>query len=467
MTFSKKIVIIGTGLGGSVLAHALKDVKNIELNIVEFDKSQARLMSVSGVPYSQDAKTASFGLGGTTKLWHNGLIEIEESIFKEKWPYNKNVLDPYYLLAWRMFVGKKYDAIIESSLKLKCHLVDCGIREGFLNSFLYYPYKRLNAWKNFGSLSGANLINGCVDKLIHEVNDSDCKIVAVKVVRNGVESLLSGDIFILACGGLATPKLLRHMSSEIPLLNLKNAGRFYEDHPTCFVADITTKKPFYKYWNFRILKSGFLRYPIRIKNDNLLISFQIRPRANTNAKKIIKSHISTIRNNPFSFYSYFKLLSSINDLFDLLSIKFGINLPTNRYSLLMVAEQIPNDSLAINSFDRNSIHVNWKIDSSYIELIEKSIHEFINGIDFIDSYNIYPGWSEELHSSCHHSGTAKMGLSPLTSVCDENGLVFNFSNLFICDASMIPSSGYSNTGLTIAALAHKLAAFICKSLTVK
>ena len=32
------------------------------------------------------------GLGGSTQYWHNGLIEIEDSIFASRWPFPKSTL---------------------------------------------------------------------------------------------------------------------------------------------------------------------------------------------------------------------------------------------------------------------------------------------------------------------------------------------------------------------------------------
>jgi choline dehydrogenase-like flavoprotein len=62
-----------------------------------------------------------------------------------------------------------------------------------------------------------------------------------------------------------------------------------------------------------------------------------------------------------------------------------------------------------------------------------------------------------IFSSAHHSGTARISQSPENGVCDMNLKVHAFSNVYICDGSAIPASGYSNTGLTIAALAVRLA----------
>ena len=53
-----------------------------------------------------------------------------------------------------------------------------------------------------------------------------------------------------------------------------------------------------------------------------------------------------------------------------------------------------------------------------------------------------------------------MSASPSNGVCDENGRDHGMKNLYVCDGSLIPSSGYANTGLTIAALALRLADYL-------
>ena len=50
--------------------------------------------------------------------------------------------------------------------------------------------------------------------------------------------------------------------------------------------------------------------------------------------------------------------------------------------------------------------------------------------------------------------------SPQHGVCDVNAKVHGARNLYVCDGSLIPASGVSNTGLTIAALALRLAAHL-------
>jgi choline dehydrogenase-like flavoprotein len=55
----------------------------------------------------------------------------------------------------------------------------------------------------------------------------------------------------------------------------------------------------------------------------------------------------------------------------------------------------------------------------------------------------------------HQCGTARMGADPSTSVVDGHCRSHDHSNLFIVDASVLPTSAAVNPALTIAALAHR------------
>ena len=57
----------------------------------------------------------------------------------------------------------------------------------------------------------------------------------------------------------------------------------------------------------------------------------------------------------------------------------------------------------------------------------------------------------------HQCGTARMGEDPATSVTDAFGRCHDHPNLWICDASLLPTSAAVNPSLTIAALALRQA----------
>lgn len=63
----------------------------------------------------------------------------------------------------------------------------------------------------------------------------------------------------------------------------------------------------------------------------------------------------------------------------------------------------------------------------------------------------------------HETGTARMGSDPANSVVDANCQVHGIGGLYVVDASVLPSAGAVNTGLTIMALALRAGDHIAQS----
>ena len=64
---------------------------------------------------------------------------------------------------------------------------------------------------------------------------------------------------------------------------------------------------------------------------------------------------------------------------------------------------------------------------------------------------------DDANDGLHHSGTTRMGSSPETGVVDPDLRVHGVKNLYVCGASVFPSSGYANPTLTAMALGVRLA----------
>ena len=463
----KEIVIVGAGLGGCVLAHSLADKWNI--TIIEQGGSlpllQNRVKDIDA-PALTDPHICS-GLGGTTILWHNGLIEIEESIFNNRWPFSKLSIEKYYEQAIFLLSGKDRNLIKEKSKLLLKKYISAGFNENCFEEWLFYPKTRINPWEKFKLKNRVNLIEG---EVIDAKLGLDNNIKNLKVNRNGIIEEIEGDIFVFATGGLSTPILLDKICKTNTKLKISNIGYNYEDHPTVLVGDLKLSKPLFKLWNFPCA-NGNLRLPLMVTVDGLRISFQLRPSANSKVitrKKRVKSVINELRNNWFNPRLYFRLLTHMDDLMEILSFKFNINFPTSSYSLLMVAEQPPSKFRAIWEGDNSSINRKWILDDDLIDIYNQGIKKILHLLEGnIISANIYKNWKSGIFSSSHHSGTARMASTASEGVCDSNIKVFGTENLYICDGSVIPGTGMANTGLTIAALGLKLADHLNKWKSVK
>ena len=62
-----------------------------------------------------------------------------------------------------------------------------------------------------------------------------------------------------------------------------------------------------------------------------------------------------------------------------------------------------------------------------------------------------------VYGNWHHLGTTRMHRDPAHGVVDERCRVHGVDNLYISGGSVLPTGGYANPTLTIAALALRLA----------
>ncbi|MDO8500598.1 MAG: GMC oxidoreductase [Gemmatimonadaceae bacterium] len=401
------------------------------------------------------------GLGGTTALWHNGLIEVDEDIFQEKWPFCKSELAPYYTQAYPKLAGAPQSAVMAAVETLREKYLAIGFPEKKLGQGLFFPRQRVNTWHSLKLKGRVKVVEGEVTALLY---DGKREVRHLLVKSADGEHKVSGDVFILAAGGLGTPLLLQKLAEHFPLPALQQAGLHYEDHPSAFVGEITLDAPLYNLWNYPAPHTdGNLRLPLVVKQDGLQVSFQLRPAAiyhrTPHPRVRVRSVLTELRNEPFNPRPYFRLLTHWDDILDILSFRFRIHLPTQHYSLLMVAEQPPATTRNVwGDKESPNIYRKWDMPATYILSLQKSIHQALNILgNMVTNANVFPCWPSNIFSSSHHSGTARMAASPDQGVCDKNGRVHGLENLYVCDGSLIPASGYANTGLTIAALALRMA----------
>jgi hypothetical protein len=456
-----RLIIVGAGLGGCCLADAMAD--EWDVTVVEL-RASTSMPEDAIVDVGRPAVTRphlSYGLGGTTSVWHNGLIEIGSDVFAKSWPFPKTELKPYYAEAFTKLSAVTQELVSEVVATLKQKMLAHGVPGDLVDQGLFYPKRRINVWEKFSLRHRVRLIEGEVLDFLQD-GVGGVSGVVVRSVNARSTLLIEGDVIVLAAGGLGTPLLLQKLAQSNSSVALQQAGRHYEDHPTGFVAEVTLNEPIYKLWNFSApgLK-GNLRLPIVIEQDGLQISFQFRPAAQFGSRTKVSSILNELRNEPYNFRNYLKLFSHADDILDILSFRFGLRWPTKRYSLLMVAQQAVSSEVCIwRNADSAAVLRNWVLDETYMARLEQAIHKVLDRLSCRKTAQIFPGWAADLMSSAHHSGTARMHTSPNEGVCNENAQVHGVRNLYVCDGALVPASGYANTGLTIAALALRLANFL-------
>jgi len=106
-------------------------------------------------------------------------------------------------------------------------------------------------------------------------------------------------------------------------------------------------------------------------------------------------------------------------------------------------------SLTLSEKDRET--------TNHVKALIRKIYDDLGGSDVIEvtGPERVPPWLS------HHMGTCRMGDNAETSVTDANLRVHGSPNLFLLGSAVFVTGGASNPTLTIAALAHRLADFLC------
>jgi hypothetical protein len=459
------ILIIGTGLGGCYLADGL--CEKYRVTMVEMGGAKPllrdRIKDVAdpGITYPQ----VESGHGGTTKVWHNALMEIDQTIFDTSWPLAKDLLRPYYSKAFQALAGTNRDNIIFHGNRLKRKLIEIGFSQCLLNQFMYIPKNRINSWEKLQLKGRVLSVCGEVVRLIPSENSS-VKGIEVITPKDG-KITIEADLIVLAAGGLGSPLLLQDLAKTMHLVSLTNAGFNYDDHLMAYVGEVELTKPLYKLWDLPIKSqngNGTVRIPLSLYLNDLQFSFQLRPAHQISLSKPrteIRSVLTNLRNFPFRLKNYWQLIINIDDIFEILSFKFNLRVPTRKYSILMVSEKPLTEYSAVWKSGPFEISRRSEANSNYVDIANKAIENIINELKPITSkVNIFKDWKKNAYSAAHHSGTARMSNSVADGVCDKNGKVHSVANLFVCDGSLIPRSGFVNTGLTIVALAMRMADYL-------
>ena len=453
----KKVVIIGSGLGGTILAYELLK-KNFDIHVVDpfIKKPQNKLPDLNLIDKKGkkiNSKFMGVGLGGSTQFWHAGLMEIERKIFNKSWPYKYHSLKKYISLAFELISGQKINDVSKIQRKLKYFYYKEGIDSNLLpNIAIYYPRKVENLWNKFNLYNEVNLYFSKIKKWVR-INNNFKYIV----LENG--QVVQGDIFIIAAGGIITPTILEKISTDTGFIFSNWLGAGYECHPATFVAKIEFKKSkFSKICNFQT-PNGSLRQPLLVYESGLPISFFLRPNIDLNRdkrKKYLKNYFKYVFKKSFKNLNLVIFVKNFIKLNNFIKEKFLKNY-SNLFVLHMAASiPITKSKTIYKKKNRliNKFYLDKKLKIIYNNATDKIIQKLF---PLIKNYKLINRDLNNLGPSAHNSGTARISQNSKNGVCDKEGKIYNSKNLFVCDASLIPNSGISNTGLTIAALAIKQA----------
>ena len=121
--------------------------------------------------------------------------------------------------------------------------------------------------------------------------------------------------------------------------------------------------------------------------------------------------------------------------------------------LYAMSEDLPNPESRVTLVN-GQVRLDWKRSNweAHLALVRK-----LKGVLRKAGYPIVLSSPFDRRTPSHQCGTARMGNDPKTAVVDSNCRSFDHPNLYIVDASVLPTSAAVNPALTIAALALRSA----------
>ncbi|OBA19494.1 long-chain fatty alcohol dehydrogenase [Metschnikowia bicuspidata var. bicuspidata NRRL YB-4993] len=502
-------VIIGSGAGAGVVAHTLardghkclvlekgRYFKPSELN---FDDAQGykSLYENGGMLSTENSQMiilagATFG-GGTTVNWSACL----ETPFKVRSEWHKKH-------GLNFVATEEYDSDLDYVLKQmgasKDHITHSKSNQILLDGCAKLGYKVKEIRQNIGThkshscgfchlgckwgVKQGSMVNWLRDAAANGTEFMD-QVVVKKIIKNGKNvaagiecvnirngfkfTIRGPKKYVLSGGSLQTPVLLQKSG-----FRNKHIGRNLKLHPVTTV---------FAFWD-------------KTKSDphHNSIMTTVCIEAEDLDGDAHGAKIETLLHTPFIETAFMPWLSSEKTRRDMLRYQLTsafIVLTRDTLSGTVSFDPYKPDTLvidyAINKFDRHNMAkaILVTMDVAYIEGATEIVHPYFRGGNFISTtpkgnraisdpdYQKFRKHCAALelsvygcgYGSAHQMSTCRMsGLGPSDGACDIKGRLYECDNVYVADASVMPTASGANPMVSTMALSRHIAKEICRDL---
>jgi len=472
------VCIIGSGPAGTTLGTELvkKGVRTLMLEsggsvlrwVVDSRLKKLAAYQVTGNSDYPLKHSRARAVGGTSNFWTGRCTRFHPSDFEahpytppeNPWPVSYRELDAYYERAeasLRVRGGAPTEFAPRRShpLPLKPRNNISGLKSivekaGIVldDSPTATPRKSIRFFRVqkeilppfIGSDSGTFISGVDVTRL---VTNSSRKVSGAEItLPDGTKKTARAKLFIVACGGIESPRLLLFSRSERFPTGIGNAndlvGRFFNEHPAVnFYASINHTRS-------TIMPSNNIgrshQYYQEFRKQGLGSALFVFRQA-----WLLPHH-----NMPLKLANIPRNLKAILGRLKKATLYIGATIEmklSNANRVVMSKEQS-------DCFGNPIAHLHFNYadeDLKTLDLCRQYIRRFYDQIGATDVQEAPISWSR------HHQGTCRMGDNPRASVVDRNLRVHEVPNLYVCGSEVFVTGGAMQPCLTITALAHRLA----------
>lgn len=508
-TPNEPIVIVGGGTMGLFLAHELM-LRNVPVIIIEagtesiqtFDESEYQII---GHPHSGTSIGRSKGLGGTSNLWGGQLAEFIQADFDNKNTYSQ----PAWPVDWKDI--KPFFSKVYEKLGLKIPVDDYSSElfsmDGNIKLELFHTYwlkspSFLNHFLNDLKESPIVTImtNTIVSNLLFE--GDVCK--SMEVYNENIKKNISDfSAIVLANGTIEICRLLLISAKDdnCPFKTNPHLGKYFQDHLNLRVGKIqNVSKSFFEIFSNFVKNGNKLQPKLRLNSllpdkdyigvcgyfsfssdvsqhlDNFKQFFKAitgRSHSKLNLSEQIKLFFKAIRALPKIFPLMLRYLKD-NRIY--IPFNSTVTLCLQTQQITHEKSYISIDEENLDGYGRPKAIVNWAIEGGEFDRINlfcAHVGEYLekNKLGKLElekwlgneGENRNDSWKYFITDIYHQAGGTIMSDQAEKGVVDVNSKMFYTRNLFICGASIMPTSGYANTSLTSLAFTYRLAESLCEN----
>jgi choline dehydrogenase-like flavoprotein len=480
------LAIVGAGAAGITLAQALKDA-GLKIALIES----------GGLEWSEEAQDLAAGelgqqtyatpdtvrlryFGGTTGHWGGWCRELDAIDFEARdfvplsgWPLKKSEIDPWYAKAHPILQLGTPQRYGDSEGIAKLSNVSLPVaRDGDIEPILF----EFSPPTRMGEVYRAELEQSAVRVFLNttvtdiRVDDAATTATTLALSRDGGAPLaLKARHAVLATGALSNAQMLLSADSQVRggLGNGNDqVGRYFTDHPiligyaAILALDPSAGGPFAfadihavsRRWRLAFQPSE--AYRARAKRLSCLITIEPPGPAFDPATGGFD------RADP-RWYGAPETVNAVAALnakgpVRLHVLNAGIETRPNADSRVTLTD-------ARDRFGMRRLKIDWRLSDTDLEDYLLNLADFGRALAKTGAalLRVPPDararWPEETSWGHHNLGTTRMGDDPKTSVCDRDGRVHGFSNLWVAGSSLWTTPGAANPTLTIVALALRLA----------
>ena len=446
-----EVVIVGAGPAGLTLARELSKVCQvllIECGGLSSDPEQEALLTgeCAGLPYPLTT-TRARQFGGSSGLWAGYCAQFDEHDFAPRewvprsgWPFGAEAIQPYYdRVAELLNLGAPdFDAL---------HLAQCsGSEMPFVSKALVPTVWRFgNPTQRFGESSleefaaseqVVTLTNASVTNIKVDGDQSGVTELIIRTL-NGREGSVSGRTFILACGGIETPRLLLNSDLQIShgLGNSSDmVGRCFMEHPHRTIDPLLIERlDWFEKWTERL----------NCDRGNKQFTFCVGLSRSVQESAGVMNARAHIYRTP--------------KMRDDETPKVGLFL-----------EQAPNLASRVRLSNRRDllglrrVQLDWHLSeldrTTYLRTASYLAGEFERiGAGHLTAPIEERQDRDQVLYSNHHLGTTRMAERREDGVVDSNCRVFDLGNLYVISGSIFPTVSWANPTFTLLALTFRLA----------